>query len=915
MTDEPTDRRQAPPTVVQRTRAAPTVVQSATGRGVPTATQRDGPVGNTHAAPAFPDALLIRFEPVRVLGAGSEATVWEVRRRDSGEPRAVKVHKPDQPMEIRHLERLDNPRFRRHVPQIFGYDEVHTPYGTNGWVELELLPTTLADLMEEQSGRGGMPVVKAKELVAELAEALRFWQEEIELNPIDFKPDNFLVRPGRRVQLVLADFGGLSAFTASQEVGKAKAAMAYMPPEELWNQKNRPWPWWSLGRIVVEMVTGYTRYRDSHGRLRGDLSLIRDRVLGTPDLASLPDDRWRRLVSGLLTKKPEDRWGHRQVEEWLAGGDPPVARQDLSHAQAGPKHDPITFDGTPYHDQAALAVAMLQRWQQAADWLAGTGPQQLLDWFDLIGERRFDRQLYLRGLKDHPELAHLTVTAFGATMAPHVRPRYRGEPVDADGLTELLAGGSTGFVAFRELIDRQVLPVAAGYRCGHTGCPDGGRCAVLGRLVDEVPLVVADVERAVAVAGQQASADALSGYGWPTMSQGERDRATGLAAGLTLQPQQRETILRTLAGSSRQNWWRPVMAAARSAVVATIAGRAALVTAAVLLERRMAADGQVRQTVAERRATLQRAWLLRAGGAALTAVALLCAAGTGAWIKALRVSGLGSSFEVLTASGGTLGEAMAGQQYRLLPALVLLAVITVGLSRGRSGVFVAAVGTAAVLGYLAVELPDFPVDGPAAMGDGLVWLGGRWTGKAVVALPLVYAAAAVAMGRWARSVTATSERLLPRYGLPVPTRRATGRSRLVAAPLVLVALLATSWVAVVARATMAGWSTSGADIGAAAGYFQSAYAYLLATVAVLVCLPRPPGGRTLLGWALVVVTARVLWWKPIDWLDLVEKPVAPDLLSRLGAAPGDNVVWLALLLGVPIAALATSGAMRMLRRN
>ena len=557
---------------------------------------------------------------------------------------------------------------------------------------------------------------------------------------------------------------------------------------------------------------------------------------------------------------------------------------------------------------------MLQRWRQAADWLAGDGQQRLWDWLGEIKEVRLERRHYLKGLNGRPDLAYRTVTAFGAAVAPQSRPRYRGEPIDAEGLLALLTGGPTGFTAFRELVDRQILPIAAGYRCGHAGC-SGGRCAVLGRLADDVPLVFAGVERAVAAAGQQAGS--AYGGGWPAMDQGERDRAHGLAGVLTLQPDRRKAVLSGLGGGSRQGWWRQVLTAARSADAGTVAGRTALVAAAILVNRRRAADGQARQSIAVQQGRRRRALRLRLGATALVAAAMVSAAGTGAWVKALSTSGLGRSFDALTASGGVIGEAVARQQYRLLPALVLLAIVATGLSRGRAAAFVASIGTAATLGYLAVGLPDFWVGGPAPLGDLLLWLGGRWTGKGVVALPPVYATVAIALGIWAQSVTATSERLLPRFGLPVPSRRTTRLSRLAAAPLALVALLTTLWVAAVVRATAAGsaGSAGGEGTGLVAGYYQSTYALALAIAAVVVCLAQPPGGRTLLGWTLVAVVARILWWKDVGWLRFTERPIAADLLSRLGGVPGDNAFWVALLVGVPVAALTTAAARRMLSPN
>src|SRR6266571_5275616 len=154
--------QQGPPTILQqpdREGPPPTVLQSSNQ-----ATGAKADVRHRH----YPQELLARYEPVEKCGEGTEAAVWRTRRVPDGAEVAVKVNWAGSAVDPDLLRHLDNPRFHRHVPKLFDFGEIATPYGGAGWVAMEFIPDTLADLMSrERRPAGGLNEERATEIVAE----------------------------------------------------------------------------------------------------------------------------------------------------------------------------------------------------------------------------------------------------------------------------------------------------------------------------------------------------------------------------------------------------------------------------------------------------------------------------------------------------------------------------------------------------------------------------------------------------------------------------------------------------------------------------------------------------------------------------------------------------------------------------
>ncbi|MER7670287.1 hypothetical protein ABTY61_17690 [Kitasatospora sp. NPDC096128] len=492
---------------------------------------RGGPVEDD-----FPDALRDRFTPLGRAGAGAEGTVWYVRRTDGGADAAVKVSAVGQPMDHDLLAHLCNDGFRRHVPHLIDYGRVRHHGALVDWVAMEYLPVTLSAHVAalRRSGAHADPRT-TEQIVYELVSLLEFWQRRIQRNPLDFKPANILVRPGRGPgEFVIADFGGVDRLTDSRRfTSTMMVTVAYMAPEQLAGKNHEAGPWWGLGNVLYELFVGRPRFVGADGERAADHDLELELVMGEEvDLAAVIDQRQLLLLQGLFTKKPEDRWTAAEVRSWLAGGSPEVIRRRPRARR------PITFLGDPFTDPVRLTEVLLRNSGAAARWLAAVGAERLRDWLrDEVKDPVFDLH-YLTDVVRAPgsrreAVAGVAVLALGAAYAPSAVPHYRDRPVDPVGL-ERVATEPDGAAFIDELVRGGAPAVAARYDCFHPEC-SGEHCSRLLALA-ALPEVLAEVERTARTVGGGRRGD--GGLG-PE----EREEAHRLAVWLSIRPEERYRLL------------------------------------------------------------------------------------------------------------------------------------------------------------------------------------------------------------------------------------------------------------------------------------------------------------------------------------------------------------------------------------
>ncbi|CAM2744381.1 protein kinase [Skermania piniformis] len=338
----------------------------------------------------LPPTLVDRgYRMRRLLGGGAEASVW-LCTDAVGNELAVKLY--------RHAPRyrigFDSTKYRQHFTidcavQVYERGEDH---GFHYEVMEYCRPGTLADL----AGRHGDAVSDelAGRIVGRLAAAVRGVQgTPPRLVHGDIKPANILVRRESPLDLVLADFGltvDLGQRSSLSNFGQGTTA--YNAPELL-RSKGPAADWWSVGMVLYTLLVGRAYFQRDDGTWMDDDLIEREHIsrevsLEAIDRLAFPADRrkrWRLLLTGLLTRNPDDRWGAGQVAEWTAGRTPPVARPAVAQpaGPGQPPRPPVTF-AVPgvgeFDDPTELGRAMAAHPTETARALAGRGAKKLITW-------------------------------------------------------------------------------------------------------------------------------------------------------------------------------------------------------------------------------------------------------------------------------------------------------------------------------------------------------------------------------------------------------------------------------------------------------------------------------------------------------------------------------------------------------
>jgi serine/threonine protein kinase len=548
---------------------------------------RPGPMGGVLPAPLSGRFTLTEGPGGSTrLGSGAEADVWLAHDADHGCPVALKIYKP-QPgadpeavLDTRLRTRLNDDAFRRHVPRLYGWGWVDDGYGTQvAWEAMEYFPAgSLADLMAREVGAGRpLPPARIRHVIAALVDALEFWEDVVHHRQIDLSPGNILVRDEQPLTLVLSDFGGVRGTGLSQTIAQLQVKVGYMAPEALGNGNDPKSPYWSLGMICYQLLTGHPV---SAGR---DDNAFRI-VLATTDIdvSAIVDPNWRALVEGLLTRNTRDRWGAEHVRQWMNGKAPRTRRVTTAHRAA----TSITFAGERFDDPRLLAIAMTQDCDRAATWLKDKGAGQLQQWLDTSFPDQPYERTNLLGVNRNDSLAHVAVTRFAATYLPDQRPHYRGQPVDETGLLRL-ARTERAWLMLGEVLRMHVLQVAARHDCGHPKCSGGAGCQVLSALDGRIPMATAIAAQTLTRLRTRLASDEVAELALNALMSGawDENRLQARAFEYALSDIARSNLKRQLGQSPpRAAWWREVSSAATSADHLSEHGLAALLVAAELVD-------------------------------------------------------------------------------------------------------------------------------------------------------------------------------------------------------------------------------------------------------------------------------------------------------------------------------------------
>lgn len=535
-----------------------------TQREAPSATTREGAAGSAAGwDQGFPAELASRFEVVRAFdAAGNEADAYLVRGPEG--LAFAKVYRRGIKPNSSVLTQL-NAAAPEHVIRLIEANvEGERAYELLEYAELG----TLGDLLRAEG-----PKLKpdlARTVLVELVDALAH-VHALNIEHRDLKPENVLVRSRQPLDLVLTDFGIASTIAATQHFTSRNRTARYSPPEALEGAVHRTrWDYWSLGIVLVEILSGQNPFEGQGDQTVGHRLISRP----TDELSeAVKDPAWRKLCRGLLRREPTDRWDAANIRRWLANPDDPalVVREESN------RRPPLRFLGKEFESPSTLAEAFAADWSEAIRFWKGQQSQdRLLNWLrDDLGETA--KATELRTI-DQQANAGLDLQLFLVlqSLSPSRQPSFQGRPVTLEALRsagdEALQGDADAAGWLRALHENNILSLAgrmsegSGLQAAQTAWNDA---------VTRFRALEADVPGGMALSGERLSS--LLAAATPGSPALKRLRDTAAAAA-------------TDAARSRL-WFSGLGQAATS----DAAGLLAIVTAAPVAEAEVGAARQARR--------------------------------------------------------------------------------------------------------------------------------------------------------------------------------------------------------------------------------------------------------------------------------------------------------------------------------
>jgi len=128
----------------------------------------------------------------------------------------------------------------------------------------------------------------------------------------DLKPSNILIESEIPLEVVLTDFGS-SALATMTLLTQVRTTLAYAAPETLTGMYSRASDYWSLGIVMIEILTGQNPLQWFGSSKIASYQIVQGKV-PIPD--TLPA-HWQRLLKGLLERDHYKRWDEARILRWL----------------------------------------------------------------------------------------------------------------------------------------------------------------------------------------------------------------------------------------------------------------------------------------------------------------------------------------------------------------------------------------------------------------------------------------------------------------------------------------------------------------------------------------------------------------------------------------------------------------------
>ncbi|CAN6467623.1 unnamed protein product [Victoria cruziana] len=242
------------------------------------------------------------FEIMKVVGQGSFAKVFQVRKKGSSEIYAMKVMRKDKILEKNHADYMKAERdilTKIEHPFIV---QLRYSFQTKYRLYLVLDFINGGHLFFQLYHQGLFREDVARIYAAEIVSAV----SHLHANGImhrDLKPENVLLDADGHV--MLTDFGLAKQFEENSRSNSLCGTVEYMSPEIiLGNGHGKASDWWSVGILIFEMLTGKPPFV---GGNRGKLQqkIIKDKI----KLPAFLSSEVHSLLKGLLQKDASRRLG------------------------------------------------------------------------------------------------------------------------------------------------------------------------------------------------------------------------------------------------------------------------------------------------------------------------------------------------------------------------------------------------------------------------------------------------------------------------------------------------------------------------------------------------------------------------------------------------------------------------------
>jgi len=327
-------------------------------RNVAAPTIRQQQIGDSETDDDY-NSLLEDYEILEKLCVGAEAQLFVARRLYDNEQVVLKIYHPGiSPSEevVSRVKRVPHD----HVVRVFDFGRLCTN-GQFFEVQEHISGNTLTHVFGSHPLDEYSRLLVLQQSLHALAHLHTPDVEGFSIVHRDIKPDNIIFQlVDGTPKFMLCDFGIARAVPQDSEQSQAVKSCTprYAAPETYAGIISIKVDFWALGMLLLEAATG------GHPFAGISETSIENRICNNwkPDFAYVQSAHWRELLDGLLKHDPVERWGHAEVEAWLAAE---MASEEVEDDESS---EDISSDYAYLHSTTPeeLAARLAFHWYQIA---------------------------------------------------------------------------------------------------------------------------------------------------------------------------------------------------------------------------------------------------------------------------------------------------------------------------------------------------------------------------------------------------------------------------------------------------------------------------------------------------------------------------------------------------------------------